>query len=759
MNDPENIQAVKWRTFSIFVSSTFADMQSERDYLKNYVLPQLDETLRPLKVRLELVDLRWGVDTASVQEDDREATVLQVCIQEIKRCKPFFIGLLGDRYGWVPPAERIAAVNAGERTLFKQVNKSVTALEMEFGILASLEQLNKSLFYFREPLPYDEFLPRKAALFNDQLNSDLTVDARINRIESLNMLKAAIIRHFTDLGQKDKVKPYKALWDKQSQTVIGLEEWGRMVYDDLLNECKKYAEEAQEKLPETWQEEELAILDDFINEHSSVFYGRFGLLDRIKEHLISGSSSKWGLMLTGESGSGKSALIAKIYKELQSEDCFILALSAGLSPRSVRIEDVLHIWNMQLSQFLNINDDSEDLVMAQQLLGSFSEDDMKAPDSFEMLQARFAHRLALASKKKRIVLLLDAIDRLEDTPRAQGLTWLPDVMPGNVRLLCSILSGSESKIVAVNDWLTVCQIDPFSLEEATEVLYTLCRRNHKNISPRIEHAILSLNSVEEIPAYSNPLWLNLAVNVILAIDQTDFEKISMMEGRVGEVIEDYLLGLINGFPSDPGQLFLSLTKKAGMIFGETFTMHTLDFLAVSRNGLRETDLAALVYQWMASHWDKLQFASLRRWFHSYLKIQGEELKWNLYHNAIRMALILVIPSNKLTKIHNAIAQHLINLPEDDTLKSSETMHHFMQGDDLRAFAEYVGSDLDERERTIGIKTLASAIISNRDKKINDPLNKTLSMLSVDGLDDNIIFTMSSKVKGVLRNFSYSRVSS
>ncbi len=102
-----------WRTFSIFISSTFADMQAERDYMKHIVFPKVEVELRTKRIKLETVDLRWGVNTASVNEDERETTVLKVCLEEIKRCRPFFIGLLGDRYGWVPPENRLKMAMLG----------------------------------------------------------------------------------------------------------------------------------------------------------------------------------------------------------------------------------------------------------------------------------------------------------------------------------------------------------------------------------------------------------------------------------------------------------------------------------------------------------------------------------------------------------------------------------------------------------------------------------------------------------------------
>ena len=89
-----------WNTRSIFISSTFADMQSERDHLRTHVFPALEERLRARRHNLEWVDLRMGVATASLTEGEaRELQVLKVCLAEVRRCRPFLIVLLGDRYG------------------------------------------------------------------------------------------------------------------------------------------------------------------------------------------------------------------------------------------------------------------------------------------------------------------------------------------------------------------------------------------------------------------------------------------------------------------------------------------------------------------------------------------------------------------------------------------------------------------------------------------------------------------------------------
>jgi ankyrin repeat protein len=49
------------RCISIFVSSTFRDMHAERDCLRNYVYPALEERLLDRGIQLEWIDLRIGV--------------------------------------------------------------------------------------------------------------------------------------------------------------------------------------------------------------------------------------------------------------------------------------------------------------------------------------------------------------------------------------------------------------------------------------------------------------------------------------------------------------------------------------------------------------------------------------------------------------------------------------------------------------------------------------------------------------------------
>ncbi|XP_018423713.1 PREDICTED: NACHT domain- and WD repeat-containing protein 1 [Nanorana parkeri] len=90
-------------TVRLFISSTFSDMAEERDALMEIAYPEIQTFCQKHGLTFEVVDMRWGVrDYASV---DHMTTDL--CLKEIEACKktsigPYFIGLVGNRYGYRP---------------------------------------------------------------------------------------------------------------------------------------------------------------------------------------------------------------------------------------------------------------------------------------------------------------------------------------------------------------------------------------------------------------------------------------------------------------------------------------------------------------------------------------------------------------------------------------------------------------------------------------------------------------------------------
>lgn len=92
------------REIRVFVSSTFLDMHGERDYLNKKVFPLFEDACSKRGVSFFAVDLRWGITR---EQSEREET-LALCMRQIGQCVPFFIGLIGNRYGWIPDYQSLS---------------------------------------------------------------------------------------------------------------------------------------------------------------------------------------------------------------------------------------------------------------------------------------------------------------------------------------------------------------------------------------------------------------------------------------------------------------------------------------------------------------------------------------------------------------------------------------------------------------------------------------------------------------------------
>jgi len=136
------------RQIRIFISSTFRDMKEERDYLNNIVFPQIRQYCEQRFLQFFPIDLRWGI----TEEDSRNGLVLSTCIEEVDLSRPFFIGILGSRYGWQPTADDLKYLRVNiqeEKTWLKKAiseGASITEMEIEYGVLRKMDIPYASFF-------------------------------------------------------------------------------------------------------------------------------------------------------------------------------------------------------------------------------------------------------------------------------------------------------------------------------------------------------------------------------------------------------------------------------------------------------------------------------------------------------------------------------------------------------------------------------------------------------------------------------------
>ena len=146
-----DLHLIENRMIRVFVSSTFLDMAAERKYLIEKTFPKVRVYCQKKNVRFVERDLRWGITS----DEANSGKTAEIGLQEIERTHPFFISLLGERYGWIPkPGEIDRRTFEEDRFPWLEQDvldqRSITEVEMQYGVLRSESDLN-AFFYFRSP--------------------------------------------------------------------------------------------------------------------------------------------------------------------------------------------------------------------------------------------------------------------------------------------------------------------------------------------------------------------------------------------------------------------------------------------------------------------------------------------------------------------------------------------------------------------------------------------------------------------------------
>lgn len=214
-------RAEPWEKVYIFISSTFNDMHAERDFLVKRVFPRLRDWCELRRLRMMDIDLRWGV---TEHDATRHAAVVDVCLRRIDACRPFFVCLLGQRYGWIPGVgdvsrQTIEAFPGLGAALAESL--SVTELEVLHAAVRPLSgdpsstgdgPGSRALFYLREPaslagLPVEPSYLRRT--FDDAAEED---EARRRFL----LDKRTRLREITVPSTGRPVTAYECAWDPAS---------------------------------------------------------------------------------------------------------------------------------------------------------------------------------------------------------------------------------------------------------------------------------------------------------------------------------------------------------------------------------------------------------------------------------------------------------------------------------------------------------------------------------------------------------------
>lgn len=238
------------------------------------------------------------------------------------------------RYGWVQAPERMQAAVQEQGFSTELQGKSITALEIEFGLMKKdAQQRHRSFIYLRDALPYAQMPAEVAAAYSDAFASDAGAPERVQQLQALK----ARLRADADL--KPRIHLYHAEWDGKAQRVASPEAWGEQVFQHLWAELDEETGIYASAPPQTWQQQERAALQEFVDQRRRDFIGREALLSQLlgivhSPALAEGEepATPWGACVTGAPGSGKSALMAELCARLVNDPSLLVLAGTHAVP-------------------------------------------------------------------------------------------------------------------------------------------------------------------------------------------------------------------------------------------------------------------------------------------------------------------------------------------------------------------------------------------------------------------------------------------
>jgi len=346
-----------WRTVRVFISSTFRDMHAERDHLVKVVFPALRERLEKYRIHLVDIDLRWGI----TEEESQHDRVLDLCLQQIDECRPYFVGILGERYGWVPSSFSEEAASKYGWVQY-HTGRSVTELEILYGVLNDPQMRRRAFFYFRAPAFIEELDAQHRQVFcegptKEELETLSPEEAEARAGDRRQ--KLADLKERTRQSTCPVMDGYPAKWDPQAfdrptrtnGRLVGLEQFGRRIQDQLWEAIK--AEHDLPEVPpvETLAErdplaEEAAFHEAFMESRLRVYVGR----EEVQHHLVEFADSEATVpcLVTGPSGSGKSAALARFVRDYAVRRREALVIPHFVGPGATSLRQILRrLWGLE----------------------------------------------------------------------------------------------------------------------------------------------------------------------------------------------------------------------------------------------------------------------------------------------------------------------------------------------------------------------------------------------------------------------------
>ena len=599
------------REIRVFISSTFRDMQEERELLVKKVFPELRRICDERFVSFTEVDLRWGI----TEEEAAEGKVLPICLEEIHTCRPYFIGILGERYGWIPdtvPQEVLEKEpwiqeHIGHRT-------SVTELEILHGVLRNPKMDDHAFFYFRDPA----YVANRGEDFQTE-NPDSAA--------KLAALKE-IIRH----SGRPLVDPYK----KPEYLAAAVKQQFFKLIDQLY---------PKEQVPDPLDQEAIG--------HRS--YSRRKLLAYVDRpshsqalaSFVAAPTTGQGLVVTGDSGGGKTALLAAFASAIiQQQSYFLFEHYFGGTPDSASVDGFLRRLLGELKRLADIKEEM--------------------PTTPEKMREALPLWLVQTAGGKSIVLVLDALNQIQGDEADRHLNWLPRFFPAHIRVVVSSLSGSVLDALRERGWAEHLLPLADTAERGQMIHAFLKVLYNKELSTPLRDRIVNASGT------ANPLFLRTVLEELRQFGS--FEKLP-------DQVDAYLKA------TTPQDLFRQVIRRWQDDFhaGRDIVVRSLRHLWAARQGLSESEWLDLLAD-QQGEMDRQTWRPLLLAMEPHLGQRGS--LWAFGHDFLKQAIGLeLLPSEpEQQKAHLTLADYYEAQPitPRSTIELPHQLQYANSKDRLRA---------------------------------------------------------------------------
>ncbi len=676
------------RQIRVFISSTFRDMHAERDHLVTVVFPELRERIEQLGLEFFDVDLRWGVPAKDLNGET--ANSWEYCRQWIDRVEPFFVCILGQRYGWVPEPRELK--DEAERTRQAKEPRSITDLEVRHALLNDRRK-RRSYFYLRAteaPADATDFVdPQPLADKLLQLKQEVRASGRPVRDYPCNWAGKGL----TDLEEFGRLV-LEDLWSGvlRDERYVPKEFWCQVLNADPDTD-PRYIDESQPVPRELWEkivvlakppakdplDDERQQMEAFAASRLRWFQGRSHELQQLTDFIHSTAANAPRLAVVAAApGQGKSALIAKLSQRIQESEAgsqksaFLITHFVGATERSATAHALVQRLLDELDRSGN----------------ELSTDEVKEGEEpkrdFSSLCNRLGKRLGDYAGDRRIVILLDALNQLTD---GHDLHWLPGRLGPSVRVVVSCVAdsaGGPRSVVADSPTTTEAtkRVPP-----EQQVLRALTSRQsaplHVPLGPLTEADVRTI-VVEYLTEYckeldwehvdaicrmeqaKNPLYLLVMLGELRTLGGNDMNRI--IGERIAALPHDY---------PDAVALFRLVLQRLE-VFGLEAVRWWCLYLAHGRVGMASHELADLLARKFGANAAPTALL-IERGLRRYLQRRGPQL--DFFHGQLRQAVLEQYGSQaEATDVHTDIAAYFRDLadPEKDQNWNCDSARPFLE---------------------------------------------------------------------------------